>query len=110
MIDENIVRKTEETPKRFPCFGTATTQDTCLQCPDDEECVKETMKRYNEQKTMSGKELKERAEKLYEEMCEFSRQFKDLDQKRQEFEVHHAQFLVKFRKFKQQMEAKEVGV
>jgi len=31
--------------KRLECFGTATTQDVCLQCPDNEECVKKTMER-----------------------------------------------------------------
>jgi len=28
------------------CFGTATTQDACMQCPDNAECAKETIKRW----------------------------------------------------------------
>jgi hypothetical protein len=29
----------------YSCFGTATTQDTCLQCVDNKECCEETVKR-----------------------------------------------------------------
>jgi len=31
---------------RLECYGTANTSDCCMQCPDNEECVKETMKRW----------------------------------------------------------------
>lgn len=37
--------------KRLECFGTATSQDACLQCPDNNECVAELIRR--EQKRFS---------------------------------------------------------
>jgi len=45
--------------KRLECFGTATTQDCCLQCPDNDECVAKTM----EQNKMSVEEkIREKAQ------------------------------------------------
>jgi len=32
--------------KRLECFGTANMSDCCAQCPDNNECVDETMKRF----------------------------------------------------------------
>lgn len=37
--------------KRLECFGTATPQDCCLQCPDNEECVNETMRKDTKKET-----------------------------------------------------------
>ena len=44
--DSYIIENTKAkgADSRFTCFGTATTQDTCLQCPDNEACIAETMK------------------------------------------------------------------
>lgn len=32
--------------EKLECFGTANTSDCCAQCPDNEECVKETMRKH----------------------------------------------------------------
>jgi len=36
--------------ERLECFGTANFSDACCQCPDNEECVKETYRREKEKR------------------------------------------------------------
>jgi len=37
-----------EDKDRLECFGTANMSDACAQCPDNEKCVRETMRRADE--------------------------------------------------------------
>lgn len=36
--------------EKLKCFGTATTQDYCLRCPDNTECCNETIRRFMRKK------------------------------------------------------------
>jgi len=45
-----------EEESKYACFGTATSQDTCLMCPDNSECVKETVRKSKEAKKEEKKQ------------------------------------------------------
>jgi len=38
---------------RLECFGDANMSDACAQCPDNEECVRETIRRWKQEKLRS---------------------------------------------------------
>jgi len=54
--------------KRLECFGTATFQDACSQCPDNEDCVKETMRRMKIPEQTRVLETKIMSEREYPEL------------------------------------------
>jgi hypothetical protein len=58
------LKQKAKTLKRLPCFGDANMSDACAICPDNEECVKETLKR--PAKPAFGK----RVEKIFMKMIE----------------------------------------
>jgi hypothetical protein len=44
-FEELLKEEKNSKKKRLPCFGDANMSDACAQCPDNEECVEETLKR-----------------------------------------------------------------
>ncbi len=42
---------------RLPCYGDANTSDACSQCPDNDLCVKETVRNWRKAKPAFGKHV-----------------------------------------------------